>query len=716
MTSNKPLMATLSLFQTSNECMDMLSKRSVLIICLLSLLSGRSSNVYAQLDPPELVCASVLPSGDVQLTWIQPIDPNNVFDQYQIYASPSLSGPFLQIAAIANYNTTTFAHVGANANTMAQYYFMNVVSTAVPPNLSVDSDTLSTMLLSVNQSAPLGSAVLNWNAQHVPAIATSTQEHVIWMEYPIGTWTVIDTVGLNPLFYSHIISVCSDSLSFRVSMTSSAGCTSFSSVSGDFFEDVTPPSPPEVIVASVDTATGLSTFKWTASPEDDTQGYILVQVIPTGTVIIDTIYGQNNTTYTYGLSNPATGSETYTVASFDTCYSGTPPQPNTSATLQGQSTIHIMGSYDECTPEISVQWSPYTGWDSLLNYEVYVEVDNGAPLLLAVLGPGQTSYSDLSIIPFHDYCYFVKAIGADTCQISFSNRYCVTTDYPGLPDFNYLRTATVMANDHVRIVDRVDIAAKVDRYRLERADNDGSFLPIATQLPGTNQDIIFDDYDVQTQDFSYRYRIIVQDSCGNDAITSNIGTTMWLRANATIDGFNHLSWNGYEEWDGFVGGYRIYRSVSGEAFTFVAAVPPLQWYFDDDVNAFIDGTGSFCYYVEAVESGGGFYAADTLSSSNVACAVQEDQVYIPNAFIAGGVNDEFFAVTTFADLNVLSFTIFNRWGQIIWETDDPAARWDGKVDGDYVPQGVYGYIYAYSNGAGKRIEKTGTVTFINNSE
>lgn len=672
----------------------------------------------AVLDAPELSCASVLPNGDVQLTWVQPPDPLNEFDEYRLFGSNSLSGPYTQIGTVVNYNTTTFTHVGAAANTAIQYYFVHAISVGPPPNQSLDSDTLATMLISVGQSTPLGSAVLSWNAQHSPPISSSAQEYLIWMEYPVGTWTVLDTVGTSPLNYSYTVSICSDTLSFRVSMASSNGCVSFSSVSGDRFEDSTPPTAPRIITASVDTATGLATFKWEASPEFDTQGYIMVEVINTGSVIIDTVFGQFNTTYTDPIGDPAVGSQTYTIASFDTCYSGTPPQPNTSATLPGQSTIHLTGAYDECAPSISLSWTPYTGWDSLLTYELFVEMDNGSPQLLAVLGPNESDYLDETVVPFVDYCYFVKATGADTCEVSFSNRYCITTDYPGLPAFNYLRTASVVNDELIQIVARVDVSAKVSRYRLERARNDGPFLPIATQGPSLTNDILFNDSDVEADEFSYSYRIVVEDSCGNDAITSNTGSTMWLRVTPELSGINNLSWNGYQNWDGQVFGYNIYRSVSGAPYVYLATVPPLQWFFEDNVNAFEAESGSFCYYVEAVESGGGSFAPDTLSLSNVACAVQQDQLYLPNAFTPNGdgVNDWFRGYGSFADLSELKFLIFNRWGQPIWETSDADEFWDGEINGKPAPQGIYGYIYAYSDGGGNRVERTGTVTLIRGTE
>ncbi|HEY0978971.1 MAG TPA: gliding motility-associated C-terminal domain-containing protein, partial [Flavobacteriales bacterium] len=88
------------------------------------------------------------------------------------------------------------------------------------------------------------------------------------------------------------------------------------------------------------------------------------------------------------------------------------------------------------------------------------------------------------------------------------------------------------------------------------------------------------------------------------------------------------------------------------------------------------------------------------------------QVWIPNAFIAGGRNHAFQPVLAYADAAEYELVIYNRWGQEIWRTNDPTLAWDGRVDGQFVPQGVYAYYCGFLNGAAKRIERRGTVTFL----
>lgn len=41
-------------------------------------------------------------------------------------------------------------------------------------------------------------------------------------------------------------------------------------------------------------------------------------------------------------------------------------------------------------------------------------------------------------------------------------------------------------------------------------------------------------------------------------------------------------------------------------------------------------------------------------------------------------------------------TVFNRWGEIIYETNDPRAAWDGTYRGELMPVGVYPWIISYN--------------------
>lgn len=660
------------------------------------------------LDPTELYCASVELNGDATLTWEVVPDPFGVFDRYEVLQATALAGPYNVVGSITDRLQTTFTHVGAGADAGARFYHVVAVSADGP---SPPSDTLATLFMDLAQSTPLGSAVLNWNQQHQPPLLSAAGQYDVFMEYPQGVWNAVGQVGNTVGQYLHEISICSDSLTFRVGIANAAGCYSFSNVRGDEFEDVTPPTMPVVTTVSVDTLTGSATVTWSPSPQGDTEGYIVVLVGPLGNVILDTLYGIFNTTYTYPLSQAGQLPESFTVAAFDSCWTGNPPSPNTSATRPPHTSIHARTTYDRCGSEILVEWTPYVGWDVQF-YQVFAKVGAGPFFLLGTASATQTSMLHPSVIPFTSYCYVVKAIQAGGPATSLSNKACRITDYPPIPAFNYIRTATVLADDRIEVVDSVDMAAQAKRYRLERSANGAPYELIATRAgAGAGPLVTFEDGDVDTRARSYSYRILVEDSCGTEVLQSNTASTIHLRATADLEGFNRLEWNGYGQWAGLVSGYVIHRSVGGEPFQPIGFNQPDVWTFDDPVDAFAGSNGRFCYYVEAIEAGNpsGFQAR---SLSNEVCAIQPEQFWMPNAFIAGGVNDSFKPVTAFTGFRTYELVIYNRWGQVIWNTRDPDTAWNGMVSGSYVPQGVYGWTCSFENGAGQRFEKRGTVTFL----
>jgi hypothetical protein len=661
------------------------------------------------LDPPVPHCATVDVSGDVTLSWTIPLDPNGICGQYQIWHANSPLGPFALVTNVP-CGTTSFLHAGAGANAGPQFYFMASATNAVPPEVSVPSDTIATLFLQVFQSTPLGSANLSWNA---PATSsTSSADFTIWLEYPIGTWTQIATVPTNTFAYQWVVDICEDSLTFRVGLADANGCISFSNRDGEVFRDVTPPSVPVVQAVSVDSTSGLSTVIWGPSPQPDTDGYIVVYNGPGGDVIIDTVFGQFNNSYTWPDSYPFGGPESFTIASFDTCFSGTPPSPNTSATGASHSTMFARTEYDRCAARTRIIWSPYVGW-APLSIQVLVQFNGGTWAVLANL-PGDATTCQHDVQPGQTYCYIVKAIQGPGLPSSLSNKTCRFTEYPQLPVGNYIRTVTVTAPDAIAVIDSVDFNAQVSGYRLERSVNGAAYDEVAI-FPATAGPVItYTDLGVDPSLNGYRYRMQVLDSCGSASVTSNLGANIVLKAEPGLDGINRLNWNGYIQWAGTVAGYAVYRSVADGAFEQIALLPSDPWEYDDDVNAFVAETGNFCYYVVAIEAGNPS-GINATSTSNNACAFQQELIYIPNAFIIGSAieaNREIRPIIGFGDVTEYRFVIINRWNQVIWETERVEDGWDGVVGSQVMPQGIYAYYCSVRNGAGRMVVKRGTVLLL----
>ncbi len=82
----------------------------------------------------------------------------------------------------------------------------------------------------------------------------------------------------------------------------------------------------------------------------------------------------------------------------------------------------------------------------------------------------------------------------------------------------------------------------------------------------------------------------------------------------------------------------------------------------------------------------GFKAANTniSSLSNTAEAVPKAILYIPSAFTPNGdgVNDKFgVKAQNITDFNL---RIFNRWGELVFESNNISDLWDGKYQGEAI--------------------------------
>jgi gliding motility-associated-like protein len=90
--------------------------------------------------------------------------------------------------------------------------------------------------------------------------------------------------------------------------------------------------------------------------------------------------------------------------------------------------------------------------------------------------------------------------------------------------------------------------------------------------------------------------------------------------------------------------------------------------------------------------------------------------YMPNAFTPNndGLNDELIPVGIFKGVNDYHFSVWNRWGDRIFETEDFNTGWNGQRNnsGEFAPPGMYTFIINYTNNFGKPEVLKGHITLI----
>lgn len=96
-----------------------------------------------------------------------------------------------------------------------------------------------------------------------------------------------------------------------------------------------------------------------------------------------------------------------------------------------------------------------------------------------------------------------------------------------------------------------------------------------------------------------------------------------------------------------------------------------------------------CYYVTAIDTVG-----NESEPSNIVCGDNCPEYSLPNIFTPNrdGVND-FFIPFPYRGVEKVDMQVFNRWGQLVYRSEDPALGWDGTLldSGEPVPDGVYYY-------------------------
>ena len=647
-------------------------------------------------------CATVGAAGEVTICWDKNGTNGINFQSWNVYHSTSAGGPFALIDNKVIYTDTISTDFTANAFVNPAFYFIIFKSNNGSPDIV--SDTIRAIGLNVNNPGS-GFANLSWNPTHSPLIATNYPYYLIYREYPPGNFLLIDSIDARtapiPMSYSDLITICDDTIKYRIEVKDSSGCISVSSLKGDRFSDLQAPAIPQLDSVSVDIS-GNATITWQVSTSSDTRSYIILQ--NPGPIAVDTVTGINTATYNSNIS-ATTSSKTFVVISVDSCN-------NRSAPSTAHSTIFLQINFNLCTQDVSLNWTPYNFWGAPPTYNILVSINGGPETIVG--NTSQLSFVDTNLISGSNFCYRVEAAEVSGVRSSTSNRVCLTPNFPPPPAFSYLQKATVVGKDQVSIVAFVDSIPTVSGYQLFRSLSPLGQFSLAGSVNVTGVSTISFLDNIPTDAGPYYYKVVTIDSCGLAVLSSQISHTILLSGNSNTDFTNSLNWTDYSDWPMGVNYYNIYLSINGlqNSLPIATVTSSTLGYLHSVIdNYFSDG--KFCYIVEAIENSGNPNSFMDTSRSNEVCLTQTPIIFIPNAFHPGGLyNEVFYCSNAFVSAVDYSFDIYNRWGENVFHTTNPQEGWTGIVNGKQAPEAIYIYRLKTKNADGSDLEKVGSVTLI----
>ncbi len=153
--------------------------------------------------------------------------------------------------------------------------------------------------------------------------------------------------------------------------------------------------------------------------------------------------------------------------------------------------------------------------------------------------------------------------------------------------------------------------------------------------------------------------------------------------------FNTLSWTDPNEncpTGGDVAGYRIfYKPFQDAEFQQILEIDDSRIFtIDHRPETGIAG----CYAINAIDTAG------NVSPLSAEVCVDNCPFYeLPNAFTPNGDNqNDLYVPFEFCFIEQVDFQVFNRWGQLVFETSDPQLNWNGtNLRGDELAAGTYFY-------------------------
>ncbi len=491
------------------------------------------------------------------------------------------------------------------------------------------------------------------------------------------------------------------------------------------------PEIPIITNVSVDKVSQKVSISWSMNNPAIVDGYIVLRqifgqigVVEGSFQSVATINDPSQFTYLdsgvdpiLGQSEPEAGIENYRVASFRVVGADT----EYSIMSDPVSTFYLYPiDFDLCLEQNALIWSTYHGFGTNLSgYRLYYSnTQLGTPILLAQQTANDTTFVHQDVAANMPYYYYIEAFSSTSTSISVSNIQGITTTMPAVPLVMEANYGTVEIYNQVNLSFAVDGSAVVNSYLLLKSNSKDGVYDTIARFPNGAAEINYSDFVNTNNEVAY-YKVVAINTCGISSRETNIAHNIVLEAtpNLQMEYSNSLSWNFYQGWPNNVSGYTIYRSIDNSAFEEISTLGPLVNTYVDNVSQWVlpeingqASKGFFCYYIIAHEAGGN----QNESKSNISCAHQETVLFIPNAFNPNSQTDEnrtFKPVISF--VNDYSLIIYNRWGEIIFQSNDPLMGWDGKNrSGVLLKKGSYVYYLKYRTRDNKLVEKSGQINLV----
>jgi gliding motility-associated-like protein len=315
-------------------------------------------------------------------------------------------------------------------------------------------------------------------------------------------------------------------------------------------------------------------------------------------------------------------------------------------------------------------------------------------------------FSDNTVFCGSDYCYKVQgtlstmSLTSGTNLKSYSASSCVQATYTGIAPVVTNVNSTVEGNFVKVVWDKPTLNAAVPSiafYTIYRKDGAGYFNY------GSSSSNSYLDNVVSVSTQPYCYEISYKDACNNVSAISTNTCTVNLTVTRTDD-LNKLSWTAYVGYQSGIKEYILENLDENGNVVLSKSVGSGTSY-----NEVADPSlAQIIYRIRVVPLG----SENLISYSNVVKLDLTPQVFMPNVFTPNGDGDNDVLEIKGKYYKSAKMTILNKWGEVVFISEDVNVGWDGNYKGQPASVDAYSYHVVALDNTGREISLKGVVSLL----
>lgn len=360
--------------------------------------------------------------------------------------------------------------------------------------------------------------------------------------------------------------------------------------------------------------------------------------------------------------------------------------------------------------KVTLNWTRYAGETPTQYLLSRVNLNTSMTDWTKTFSSADTFYIDSVLKCKVPYRYKAEAVLPLAINSESNIRDTMLTN-KGIPPTPFIKYVSVTGNNGLELV--LDTLYKtlkgISQYDVYKATGSGSMGFWKSE----SANIVLNDHSIISAKNRYYYTVKATDECGTVSASSLASSPMLCRLHYdTLNPSNIvINWNKYAYWPAGVRDYTVQHSLDGINFNDVNNTTDSTYTFRS-LNT-CGGAGFYCR-IKATSYKNNVFADTTpqISYSNIAGINFAPWVYIPTAFTPNndGLNETFAPVCYWAKTYTLS--IYNRWGEKLYEGMGCGNHWDGKALGMPAMNGVYSYNIKLTGYDNQRYYYTGVVNLL----